>query len=34
MRQIERQPLNGGVEIEQQRPLAIVAEHALNPEER
>ena len=32
--QIERQPLNRCVEIEEQRPLAIVAQHALDPEER
>src|SRR4249919_3382786 len=27
-------PLNRGVEVEEQRPLPVVSNHALNPEER
>ena len=31
---VARDALDGVVEIEQQRALAVVADHALNPEER
>src|SRR5262249_13034058 len=33
-RHVKRQSLDGGIEVEQQRPIAIVAHHALDPEER
>src|SRR4029450_1188092 len=33
-RDVARELLNGYVEIEQQRPAAVIANHALNPEER
>src|SRR5215204_6991453 len=34
IRQIERQSLYRRIQIEQQRPFAVVAQHALDPEER
>jgi len=34
IRHIDRQPLNRGIQIEQQRAIAIITQHALNPEER
>ena len=34
IRHLQGEPLERRVEIEQQRPLAIIADHALDPEER
>ena len=34
VRRVLVQALDGRVEVEQQRPLAVVTHHALNPEER
>jgi hypothetical protein len=33
-RVVRSKPLNGKIEVEEQRALAVVADHALSPEER